>query len=222
MLEQVFEHGPFAHRQVHHAVAHAGAAGGAVEREFAHGQHRRRLAVAPRQCPYPRHQLGAGKRFDQVVVGAGFQPAHAVFDSVTRGEQQHRHPAAARAQPPHHFEAVHAGQADIEHHHLGGIGALQQLVGSVAVIDHLHRHPLRCHHAAQAVGNHAVVLHYQYLHGVRRICWIYALCARAAQKPTVRRRTRPTRLCSPYLQRGAPSSYVRELTLPIRCDLYVR
>ncbi len=168
MLQQVFQHRPFTHRQFDHALAHAGPLGRSVQRQIAQRQHGRFGRIAARQRFDARHQFGAGEGLDQVVVGAQLQAAHAVYDGIARRQQQYRYVAAARAQPPHHFEAVDAGQADIEHYHVRRIGTLQHGVRLAAVVDHVDCHAMPAKHARQAVGQHGIVFHYQYMHVSRR------------------------------------------------------
>ena len=115
------------------------------------------MGAAPRQRANSRHQFGAGEGFDKVIVGARFQAAHAVFDGVAGGQQQHRQGVAARAQAPQHFEAVDAGQADVDHRHRRRRRALQQLVGQQAVAHQFDMDGLRLEHAHDAVGQHGVV-----------------------------------------------------------------
>jgi hypothetical protein len=112
--------------------------------------------IAPRQRPDAGHEFGCGEGFDQVVVGARLEAAHPVFDGVTGREQQHRRGVAARTQAAHDFEAVDAGQADIEHRHLGGI-ALQLGVGLEAVDGQFDLHAMALQGAGQAVGQDGIV-----------------------------------------------------------------
>ena len=66
--------------------------------------------------PDPRHQLGEAERLGHVVVGAAVEGGDRVGDRVAGGEHDDRHPAALGAQLVEDLEAVHAGQADVEHH----------------------------------------------------------------------------------------------------------
>ena len=75
----------------------------------------RRLDRAPGERPQAGGQLGEGKGFDQVVVGAGVETGDAVGDAIARGQQQDRRLDARRAQPAADLEAVDAGQHDVEH-----------------------------------------------------------------------------------------------------------
>ena len=73
------------------------------------------------------------KGFAQVIVGAGIQPGDAVFGGVPRREDQHRQVRAAVAQASQHLQAIHARQAEIEHHHVKGF-AEQGMQGTAAVL----------------------------------------------------------------------------------------
>ena len=121
--------------------------------------------MAPRQGPHARHQFRRSERLDQVIVGAGLQPAHPVLHLVARRQQQHRQPAAARAQAAHDFKAVQPRQADIEHQHVGRAGALQHGVGFAAIAQQLHLHAMAAQHPCQAVGQDRVVFYQDYMHG---------------------------------------------------------
>ena len=63
----------------------------------------------------PRLELLQRERLDEIVVGAGVEPRHAVVDGVARGEHQHRRPVAGRAQPAADLQPVDAGHGDVEH-----------------------------------------------------------------------------------------------------------
>ena len=51
----------------------------------------------------------------KIIVGANLQTHDAVHVLAARGKQQDRNPRFV-AQPPQHFEAIQAGQHDVEHH----------------------------------------------------------------------------------------------------------
>jgi hypothetical protein len=74
----------------------------------------RRAQAAPRERAHPRLQLLQRERLGHVVVGAQVQALDALLDAVGRGEDQHRHAAAAPAQLAQHLEAVHLGQAQVQ------------------------------------------------------------------------------------------------------------
>ena len=54
------------------------------------------------------------RRLDEIVVGAGIEPAHAILDRVARGENEDRQPQAARTNPLQHLEAREPRQAQVE------------------------------------------------------------------------------------------------------------
>src|SRR5882762_5800639 len=86
-----------------------------VEAESPMLDYRRRAGhAAPRERPRPRRQFGELKRFDEVIVGTGIEPAYAIAHAVERGEQQHGKPRIARPQALEHFETGELGQADVE------------------------------------------------------------------------------------------------------------
>jgi hypothetical protein len=62
-----------------------------------------RISVAPPPAPrtsaHARLEFGQRERLGHVVVGAEVQALHAFVDAVGRGQDQHGHHGAARAQP---------------------------------------------------------------------------------------------------------------------------
>ena len=70
------------------------------------GSSGRRRGAAARGA---RVQLLERERLDQVVVGTGVEPRHAVADGVAGGQHQDRRAVAGRPQAPAHLEAVDAG-----------------------------------------------------------------------------------------------------------------
>ena len=127
-----------------------------VQHQVAERQHRGFRRVAARQRADARHQFGRGEGLDQVIVGAGLQPAYAVLDGIARGQQQYRGGVAARPQAAHDFEAVDAGQADVEYRHQRRI-TLQEQVGLEAVARQLDLHALALQGTDQAIGKDGVV-----------------------------------------------------------------
>ena len=91
-------------------------AGGVVELEIAHPEHRIADLLRPAaQRLDPREQLLERERLGDVVVGAGAERLHLEVHRVLRGEHQHRGRVAAVAQRAEHLEAVHPGQPQVEH-----------------------------------------------------------------------------------------------------------
>ena len=58
------------------------------------------------------------KGLAEVVVGAGVERRDLVALLAARREHDDRH-RGPLAQPPHHLEAVHVGQAEVEDHDVG-------------------------------------------------------------------------------------------------------
>ena len=71
--------------------------------------------LEPRQRAHARDQRQLGNRLGQEIVGAGFEPAHAVGRLVERGDHDHRNVMRCRVglEPAAHFEPVH-----VRHHHV--------------------------------------------------------------------------------------------------------
>ena len=107
---------------------HAAAAAGVGDRfalrrfdaDLARGQRAHAQLVGhhlePRQRAHARDQRQFGDRLGQKIVGAGFEPAHAVGRLVERGHHDHRNVMRGRIglEPPAHFEAVHVRHHDVE------------------------------------------------------------------------------------------------------------
>src|SRR5690606_22103647 len=77
------------------------------------------------------HQLGKGKRLDQVIVGTQFQPLDAIGDIVAGSEEQYRR-VGLPAQAAQHFPAVQC-----RHHHIQNDdveGVLQRQVQAVEAV----------------------------------------------------------------------------------------
>ncbi len=72
--------------------------------------------LQPRQRAHPRDQHDVGHRFGQKIVGAGFQPAHAIGRAVQRRYNHHRNEMRRRIglQPAAYLEAVHVRHHDVE------------------------------------------------------------------------------------------------------------
>ena len=71
--------------------------------------------LEPGQRPHPRDQHHVGHRLGEEIIGARFQPAHAVGRRIERGHHHHRNEMGRRIglQPAAHLKAVH-----LRHHHV--------------------------------------------------------------------------------------------------------
>jgi hypothetical protein len=70
---------------------------------------------APQHAPDPRQELSRLERLGNVVVGAGFQPDHAIDGVGGCGDHDDADATAFLAQPARECEPVLARQAYIEH-----------------------------------------------------------------------------------------------------------
>ena len=79
------------------------------------------------------------KRFCDIVVGAGVETLHLVAPAVARGEDQHRHRPPVAAPGLQHRDAVHLGQADVEHDGIIGFAVAEEvpLLAVERAIDHI-------------------------------------------------------------------------------------
>ena len=73
----------------------------------------RPAAGAADQRPQPRQQFFRVKRFDQIIIGSGFQPLNLVLPATTGGQDQHRKRAARRPPAPDDLDTRQIGQAEI-------------------------------------------------------------------------------------------------------------
>lgn len=97
-------------------VAHPGPVRLDVDSHAVRGGLRRGLrGAAPEQRPDPGEEFGQAERLGDVVVGPGVQADDGVHLVGAGGEHQDRHGVAVGAEPSGHFEAVHPGQAQVEH-----------------------------------------------------------------------------------------------------------
>ena len=78
---------------------------------------------APQERLDPAHQLAQPERLGQVVVGAELEADDLVDLVVARRQDEDRHLGAGRAEAAEDLEAVHAGQADVEHDEVRGLRA---------------------------------------------------------------------------------------------------
>ena len=74
----------------------------------------RGAGAAAQHGPDPGDQLARAERLGDVVVGTELQPHDAVNLVVAGGQEDHRSPVAALAQPSAQLRAVQPGQADVD------------------------------------------------------------------------------------------------------------
>ena len=79
------------------------------------------------------------KGLGDIIVGAGIETLHLVAPAVARGEDQDRHRTAVAAPCLQHRNAVHLGQADIEHHRVIRFAVAEEmpLLAIEGAIDHI-------------------------------------------------------------------------------------
>ena len=120
-------------------------------------------AGAAQQRAQPRAELLERERLDEVVVGAGVEPLHAVRDRVARGEHQHRRAVAGGAQPAADLEPVGLGHQDVED------DRVRRLVGErverlAAVGGELHPVAVHPQRAIERVADPGLVVHHEDAH----------------------------------------------------------
>ncbi len=114
-LEQI----RLARRENHFAPTSLHRARRGIERQVAEREQLFRR-VAAKQRAHTGEELLGRERLDEVVVGAGVEPGHAVGHCVARGQEQHRRREALRAEPPADGQPVEARHGHVEHDQVGG------------------------------------------------------------------------------------------------------
>ena len=109
-----------------------------------------------KQAGDARQQDGEVERLGQIVVGPRLEAAQHVVGVRAGGQQHHRHELARGAQPPHHLEAVEAGQHDVQQDDVeptrAGPGRDEALQGHLAVLLHLGGEAFRLEVQLEAPG----------------------------------------------------------------------
>src|SRR5215217_5589957 len=120
VAHEVLEQLELALRELDLALAAAHLMGVGVEGEVADAQRGHAARRPPaQQRPHPRQQLLALERLDEVVVRADVEPLDARVERVAGGQHQDRGVVLILAEPPGDVDAVHPGQAQVEHDEVG-------------------------------------------------------------------------------------------------------
>ena len=117
---------------------------------------------AAQQRAHAGEQFRHRERLDDVVVGAGSEPAHLLALLAARGEHDDRQLAGfrPRAQPAAQLDAGQARQHPVEHHQVGA-ALLQPSIGLVAARGGLNLVALGLEIVAEQHGERLFVLHDQ-------------------------------------------------------------
>ena len=122
------------------------------------------FGVAALQGAQAGLQLVQVKRFGQIVVGPAVQAHHPVPHGATCGEDQHRRAQPALAARLQHLQAIHAGQAQVQHHGVWRVGnPLRQRLAPVPHRRHQHAAPRQ--RTLQRGAHGGVVFNKQESHG---------------------------------------------------------
>lgn len=117
--------------------------------------------TAPEQRPYPGEQFGEPEGLGHVVVGARVQADDGVHLVGARGEDEDRHGVTVGTQPAGHLQAVHPGQAQVQHDQVDtALHAGVECGG--AVLAHLDLVTFAAQGAGQRLRDGRVVLGEQY------------------------------------------------------------
>src|ERR1700738_1612251 len=76
----------------------------------------RHTLAAPEHAAYPRNELTWREGLGHVVIGAELEADDAIDLVVARSHEQDRGPVVLGAHPAAQFDAVDAGQSDIQDH----------------------------------------------------------------------------------------------------------
>ena len=163
-VAEVLQQAKLGRAQRHLAPGDADAARAAIDDEVADRERRvNGQRAAPQQRAHARRELVLDERLDEVVVGAGIEPAHAVFDGVARGEEQHRRRDAFGARIAAEREAVAPGQHDVDDR--GVVRAAQQhVVAGLAVRGDVDGVFPAFEHRANRFGDLALIFDHQDAH----------------------------------------------------------
>ena len=157
VLREMQQQVEFKRREIEHLAVQGDLPPAGGQRQFAVAQHtgrvgraglRRAQQVGPAQQGLDaRQQLGQRKRLGQVVVGAEFQPQHAV--QLGRFGRQHQDGRAAAARPQRfaQLQAVHARHHQVEHQQVmrmravarqrgQAVGHFRHVIAGAAQVEH--------------------------------------------------------------------------------------
>ena len=115
-------------------------AGAGIQRNRTAGQFGLGVAGgAAQQRADPRQHFLEMKRLGDIIVGAGVEALHLVAPAVARGQDQDRHRASVAAPCLQHRDAVHLGQADVEHDRVIGLAVAEEmpLLAIEGAVDHI-------------------------------------------------------------------------------------
>src|SRR5579872_31099 len=116
VAHQVFEQGKFLGGEIDAAAGAFGAVLHAVEFEIVDFENRfRGQMAAAQQGANSGGEFAEGKWFGEIIVGAGIEALHTVFDFAAQSQHQHRQAGTLKAQMAEHIYAIHAGEIEIEY-----------------------------------------------------------------------------------------------------------
>ena len=147
-----------------------------VELQLAGIEHARLRALATTGKRIEAHvHFLQRERLDQVVVGAGIEAGQLVLQRVARGQHQHRGLLARLvAQLAADFQAVHAGQVEIQHDRIEFVDHRQVQAGD-AIGSEIDRVTAILQIVAEIGGDVRVVLDDQDAHAVFLACRAFAM-----------------------------------------------
>jgi D-alanyl-D-alanine carboxypeptidase/D-alanyl-D-alanine-endopeptidase (penicillin-binding protein 4) len=154
----------FARRQVDRFAAHGHFMRGRIQDHFAHlHQALGASGLAARECAHAGRQLLQIEGLDEVIVGAGVEPGHAVGHRIACSGDENGNGAAAFTQGAQHGQAILLRQAQVQQQHGVVLGA-QGHVGRLAVLHPVDGEAVLAQTLAHGFSHHGIVFHQQYAH----------------------------------------------------------
>ena len=163
VAHHVFEDAEFLGGQIDGLARARNFAADAIERQVGHLQAFGRGLAAAQQRAYAGQQFHEGERLHQVIVGALFEPAHAIVERSTRAQNQHGRSGFTAADAFEHLQAVHIRQHNIQDHQVV-VGGMHELDGGHPVRGSVHRVAGALQAPAQKIRDALFVFHYQQSH----------------------------------------------------------
>ncbi len=163
--QEGLEQRPFARGQLHRPPVAMDAAGGEVDLERTVGDDGVGVAaVAARDRPDPRRELGQVEGFHEIVVRPRVQPLDPVRNLIERGQDDDRGHVAARPQPPQERDAPSVGKHQVKQHEIEG-SAADRVARRIEALHPVHRMAVAGDLVAHGGAQNRVVLDQQDPHG---------------------------------------------------------
>ena len=183
MPHQILKNGEFLRREVQQPGGPADLASRGVKHQVTDGERGRLDRGRPAADRLdPGEQFLEGKRFGDVVIGAGPERLDLVIHRVLRGEDQNRSGDPAVADGPEHFVPGHPGKPEVENHEIVVTAGnepkrLQTVLHQIGVI------ALLLEPALDVLADDPVVLDHQDLHAIT-VAWAGRITEKTLPRPS--------------------------------------